>query len=120
MNKRKSDPLRKLARTIKYQSLYNATKEIPNIQLFQNVKDISKIQLNFLYWLAIYNRLYCDLVSCDNKYLTKKVIEDDFLCDCYLIWERKKRDKTDKVNNNKKGINRNSKVPSVVFTRGKK
>ena len=120
MIKRKQDPLRKLARSVKYQNIYSAIKEIPSFQLFENTKNLSKIQLDFLYWLTVYNRLYCDLSMSDNKNLTKKIIEDDFACECYLIWERKKSKKTDKEDKNKKQINRNSKVPSVVFTRGKK
>ena len=120
MNKSRLDPLRKLARSVKYQNIYNTVKEIPSIQLFENTKDLSKIQLGFLYWLAVYNRLYCDLAMDDNKYLTKKVIEDDFSCECYLIWERKKKNKTDKEDPKKRTIDGNSSVPSVVFTKSRK
>ena len=120
MNKHKLDPLRKLARSVKYQNIYNVVKEIPSIQLFENTKNLSKIQLDFLYWLTVYNRLYCELAMEDSKYLTKKIIEDDFACECYLIWERKKSKKTDKKDPKKRTIDRNSRVPSVVFIRGKK
>ena len=121
MIKTKQDPLRRLARSVKYQNIYDAVKEIPSLQLFDNIKNLSKIQLNFLYWLAVYNRLYCDLATGTCKYLTKEIIEHDFACECYLIWERKKKyKKDDKEDSSKKQIDRNSKVPSVVFTRGKK
>ena len=120
MNKYKSDSLRKLARSVKYQNIYNVVKEIPSIQLFENTRNLSKIQLDFIYWLTVYNRLYCDLAMNDNKYLTKKVIENDFACECYLIWERKKSKKTDKKDLKKRTIDRNSKVPSVVFVKGRK
>ena len=75
-----------------------------------------------------YNRLYSELSLHDNIYLTKEVIEDDFLCDCYLIWERIKKpkldnkdlDDNDSKRRKKRTVNQNSKIPSVVFTRGRK
>jgi len=125
MTKRKSDPLRKLARSTTYQNLYTMAKELSCVQLFKNTREFSKIQLEFLYWLVTYDRLYSELASRDNKYLTKEIIENDFYCDCYLIWERKKKPKLeDKEENNEvkngRKIDRTSDVPSMVFKRGKK
>lgn len=130
MRKKTSSPLRQLARSAKYQNLFSLAKEIPGIQLFENVKDFSKIQLDFLFWLTTYNRLYQELAIGDNHYLTKEIIENDVWCECYLIWERKRKAEIMEQEKPGKGGNRRNKkrqattndtrVPSIVFTKGKK
>ena len=124
----RQDPLRKLARSSEYQHLFSIGKDISGIQLFNNTTDFSKIQLEFLYWTSLYNRLYTELAYGDSQFLTKEIIEDDFSCDCYLIWEqhnRKNKNKEkdashDKRMKNKKFIKDDPKIPSVIFTQGGK
>ena len=96
----KSDPLRTLARSSYYQNLYLRAKELNGIYLFENTNQFSKIQLEFLYWISAYNRLYQELAM-ENKHLTENMIKDDRLCDCFLIWETKKRDKPKEPSTNK-------------------
>lgn len=111
-----SNALRSLARSTKYQNLYCMAKEIGGIQLFENICDFSKIQLDFMYWVSLYNRLYTDLAMAENKYISKKIIETDNWLDYYLIWERKKdKRKPLKDDDNKKVIDENSSVPGVRF-----
>ena len=124
MNKNHQDPLRKLARGMKYQSLYSRASELTGIQIFDNTSDFSSIQLDFLYWLTLYHRLYQDLVM-GVECLTQEVIDDDLLCDCYLIWERKVKrpEELAKIKNpnykpsKKTQIDRSSTIPSVVFSK---
>jgi len=124
MSRKKGNPLRKLARSIEYQNLFIMAKEMSGIQLFENIRDFSKIQLDFLFWLSLYNRFYQELAIGDNKYLTKEIIDNDLYCECYLIWERKRKphlkDKDKKGKYNKRQINTTSTIPSIVFTKGRK
>jgi len=120
---KRRDPIRKLARSFHYQHLYARARELHGIQIFENVSDLSKIQIEFLYWLALYNRLYQDLLM-KEPFLTEETINNDFLCDCYLIWEDKvkRKKELERIKNpardyscDKKQIDRSSKIPSVVF-----
>ena len=121
------DPLRKLARSVKYQNLYVRASDLACIHLFDNTSDFSKIQHEFLYWIAVYSRLYQDMAM-GEKYLTQEVIDDDLLCDCYLIWEQKikRKEELERFKNpsgksasgSKKKIDNSSTIPSVVFSQG--
>lgn len=118
------DPLRKLARSSHFQHIYARAKELHGIHFFENTSDLSKIQIEFLYWLSLYNRLYQDLIM-KEPYLTEEIIDNDFLCDCYLIWESKvkRKEELEKIKNSdskrsKKQIDRNSPIPSVIFKKG--
>lgn len=103
--------------------LYVRAKELSCVHIFENCSSLSKIQLEFLYWIALYNRLYQD-IAMGEKYISEDIIKDDFLCDCYLIWEEKVKrkqelNKTDKLpaKRGKKQIDYRSSTPSVVFTK---
>ena len=50
--------IRKLARSKYWQELYNASKDLNNISLFNNTTNFSGLQVEFLYWLRVYNMLY--------------------------------------------------------------
>ena len=62
--------LKKLARSDKYQILYNRAKEIGTLKLFGNDYDLSGIQISFLYLLQMYNVLYQDLAE-DRDYISE-------------------------------------------------
>lgn len=96
MKKYKENPLRKLAKSDKWQSLYNASKEIHGIRLFYNKIDFTPLQLTFLKWLEIYNFLYTEK-SLGNEMVDDRVIEDEILCDAFLLWYSKNK-KEDKEN----------------------
>ncbi len=128
MNKYFSDPLRKLARSVKYQNLYARATDLSCVHIFDNTSNFSKVQFEFLYWIALYNRLYQDLAM-GEKYLAEEVIDNDLLCDCYLIWEQriKRKEELEKLknpnstksaSNTKKQIDHSSTIPSVVFSKG--
>jgi hypothetical protein len=77
--------LRKLARSLYWQTIYSRSKEHATIGIFQNTIDFTPLQINFLQWLEVYHSLEIDL-SMKKEYLTREVIEDDILCDAYLHW----------------------------------
>ena len=83
--------IRQLAKSSYYQSLFNASEKL-GLQLFENNKNFSGLQVRFLYWLRIYKMLYEELSTHEDILLTEKVIESDFRCDCYLIYRNKKYD----------------------------
>jgi len=83
--------LRQLARTNHWQSLYHASKDL-NIQLFDNDKNFSGLQVQFLHWLNVYSLLYEELSKHEDDYLTEDVIDSEFRTNCYLIYRNKKCD----------------------------
>mgnify|MGYP000196320350 CR=1 FL=1 len=115
---KRPNAIRKLARSVRYQNLFCMAKEIGSVHLFDNTSEFSKIQLDFLYWVSLYNRLYTELAMKDNKYLSKKIIETDNWLDYYLIWERRNDRKKSTTDDKKKVIDNDSTIPGVRFTRG--
>lgn len=111
--------IRKLARNNKYQSLYARAKDLGNLQLFSNVKDLTSIQFMFLDWLEIYNSLYSD-IAMNEKNIDFDVIEDDIRTEAYLLWRREQRKKKDtKEDRTKKARHTDGSLPSVIFTNKK-
>lgn len=82
--------IRRLARSPYYLRLYNSSKEIGNISLFENCSNFSGIQVIFLYWLSVYSMLYKELGEQEWLNLDEKVIESDIRCDAFLYWRSKK------------------------------
>ena len=88
--------LRKLAKSIRYQNIFVATKEQHGIQLFKNISEFTGIQETFLSLLYMYDLINRDIVV-DN--ISKKTLEKDLYADSYMIWKNKKGKKEDKSNN---------------------
>ena len=107
--------LRKLARSHKYQLLYNRAKEISNIRLFKNNTDFTSIQLLFLHWLEVYSVMYLDLATNKNM-LNEEIINDDLRAEAYLIWKNHNRKNKDKSKNTRKVV---SGLPGINFKSGK-
>ena len=85
--------IRKLAKSFYYQSLYASAKDVANITLFENTKNISGIQMIFLYWLRIYSMLFKELAEKEWINLDEEVINDNLRCDAFLYWRSKKIEK---------------------------
>ena len=103
--------LRKLAKTLYWQTIYNGCKEA-NLQLFYNKADYTNLQIYFLNNLALYNNLFLDIAM---KEVDERVMEDIIYEDAYLYWKRNKP-KDDYTTNNK-----NSTTSRWVFKKtGKK
>jgi len=114
----KNNPLRELARSEYAQNMYRASKEINGISLFENSKDLSRLQIIYLSFLSVYDSIYTDIVSdmLDDAVMDMERIKDDFLVDCYLTYKRKNRNKKDKPKL-KKNL---SGIPSISFVQPKK
>ena len=108
-----SKQLRKLAKSNKYQMIYENAKELSSIKMFHNSEDLSQLQLTFLYWLSVYNSLNVDL-ACKKPNISQAVIDDELRAEAYLLWRKENRNKTKKET--EKQVN-NTGVPSVVFTK---
>lgn len=96
----KENPIRKLARNNYYQILYNRAKELGNIQLFDNTKDFTKIQIIFLQYLELYANAYLDL-ALNEDLISDEVVDDWIRLDSYFLYKNKQRKdkKLDKKNN---------------------
>jgi len=79
------DLIRKLAKSIKFQNLYQATKEINGILLFKNSMDFTWLQQIFLSYLYFYSNLNTEVVT--NK-LSEKIFNNFIYEDAYMLWRR--------------------------------
>ena len=111
----KNNPLRELARSVEYQTLYARTKEL-NIQRFYNNKDFSRAQVLFLHYLELYHNLYIDLYT-EEGLISEEVINTDLWADSYLVWKKRNKDKSNK--SPKKNHDFTSRIPKITFIKGK-
>jgi hypothetical protein len=117
MKKFVRNPIRILARSNYWQTLYVRAKELSSLKLFNNETDLTFFQIIFLQWLEIYHSLYVDLSS-DNKYLTENIIKDEIRADAYLYYRKKRRENKLFDKQERKAENRKEapgKIPSVTF-----
>jgi hypothetical protein len=83
----------KLAKSLNYQNLFQASKEVNGIRLFRNDTDFSKIQRFFLNYLYIFDTIYQDIAT---KNISKYVLDDnDIYWESYILWRREKGNKED-------------------------
>ena len=109
--------LKKLARSNKWQVLYNRAKELGTLRLFSNDNDLTKVQIWMLYFLEMYSSLYTDLAM-NEDFISEDVIDDDLRCEAYLLYRKEKS----KRKNKEKFINKDKKItpsniPGVRFMR---
>jgi len=102
---KRNDLLRELANLTKYQILLQARKDICSVNILDNNRDFSKIQISFINWLQFYQFLRQE-VSMDE--VSDIVLIDDVYADAYYFWRRKKYREWLEKNYNKK-----RKEPSV-------
>jgi hypothetical protein len=89
------DNLCDLAKSIRYQNLLTASKEINGIRLFKNTIDLSNIQSIFLSYLYNFDNINRDIYS---EKISEHVLDNKIYWDSYLIWKRKNTKKTRKDN----------------------
>jgi len=104
-----NNPIRKLARTDYWQTLYNQAKEL-SINLFDNNSNFSELQITFLKWLNLYSSVMTDLLI-GKEYLTEEIIDNDIDLDAYLYFRKTNKDD---YKSEEKPIN-TSGVPSISF-----
>jgi hypothetical protein len=109
MNSDKSTSIvRKLAKANTYQNLFSLAKET-NIDLFENKRDFSAIQLLFLNYLAFYYNLNMDIYLGD---VDEKVLENEIFEDAYSFYKRTKN--TD-IKNMTREKPKNNLIPSTKW-----
>jgi len=111
--------LEKLARSDKYQIIYNRAKEINGLQLFDNVTNQSHLQIMFLHFLSLYSMLYQDLNSGED-FISEEVIEDSIRTEAYLLLRKELKDKKKSSKTTKQSIDTANEFGSLIFRkRGK-
>ena len=90
--------LRQLAKSVEMQNLFIASKEINGIKLFENKKDLSKLQGIFLSYLYFYCSLNNDIAT---DRVNKKVLENEIYCDAYAYYRNNVKEKIDNTESNK-------------------
>lgn len=84
--------LKKLARSNRWQILYQRAKEIGTLKLFNNDTDLASDQVWMLYFLEQYSQLYLDLAMKEEN-ISEEVINDPIRTEAYLLWKRLKKEK---------------------------
>jgi hypothetical protein len=84
--------IRKLAKSYYWQTLYNSSKDISSVSLFENSSNFSGLQMLFLYWLQVYSILYDELSQKKWKHLDESVIDNNIRCDAFLFWRKKQNE----------------------------
>lgn len=83
--------IRQLARSVYHQSLYKASKE-NGIQLFDNVTNLSGLQIIYLYWLEIYSFLYDLIAKKEYSFLDEEYIKNDIRVDAFLYYRKRQNE----------------------------
>jgi len=83
--------LRGMAKENYWQTVYVQAKEIGGMQIFENIREFTFLQIYFLNQLSFYNSLYLDIAMGD---VAEFVLEDEIYEDAYSYYkstERKKK-----------------------------
>ena len=107
------DTLQNLCKSSEYQILYHRAKDIGSLHLFENNRDLSKLQILYLYYLELFAVLFQDL-NMQEKYISEEVINDPIRREAYLLYRREKRNKPDE-NAGDKHIDSSHGEGSVIF-----
>ena len=92
--------LRILAKSVKCQNLFVASKEVNGICLFYNNFEFSKLQEIYLSYLYTYDSINRDIIL---ENISKHISDSEIYEDAYLFWKRKSN-KTNIKDNNKKDL----------------
>ncbi|MBN1467726.1 MAG: hypothetical protein JW924_03290 [Fusobacteriaceae bacterium] len=99
----KPNPIRLLAKTNKWQTLYYHSRENNGISLFDNLADLSHLQIAFIQWLEVYRTLYQDLAMGEFG-IDEDIINDEIMVDAYLIYKERKDKKKKSKKDSREGI----------------
>ena len=86
-----------LSKSVKWQNLFQAAKDLHNVRLFDNDNEFSKLQeilLSYLYTIESINR---DIVI---EKISKKVLDDELFVNSYLMYRKENQNK--QIQDNKK------------------
>jgi hypothetical protein len=79
--------IRELAKSIRIQNLFVASKEVHGVHLFRNMIDFSKLQEIYLSYLYMYNAINRDIII---DKISKHVFDCELYEDAYMLWKQKK------------------------------
>jgi len=99
----KINPIRLLAKSNKWQTLYYHSKENCGVYLFDNQTNLSELQIAFLQWLEVYRTLYQDLAMGEFG-IDEDIINDEIMADAYLIYKQRKNKKKKSKKASKEGM----------------
>lgn len=91
--------IRKLAKSIKSQNQFTASKDVHGINLFSNTFNFSRLQEIYISYLYMYNSLMKDIML---KEVNEKVLDNDIYEESYILWRKKNFNKKDQNNTDKK------------------
>jgi hypothetical protein len=91
--------LRKLAKSKEMLNLFVALKDMKCFKLFNNEKDLSKLQSIFLSYLYFYHNLNLDISA---KRVSEKVLEDEIYENAYAHYRNNEKEEIDNNNSTKK------------------
>jgi len=94
-----SKSLQKLARSVRFQNLFFACKELHGLKLFENTSDLSYIQQQFLTHLYNFETISKDIIT---EKISKRVLEDEIMWNSYFLWKQNKKEDKTKKNSNKR------------------
>ena len=80
--------IRKLAKSVKWQNFFSATKDLGTLKLFENSSDLTKIQSIFLSYLYMYDSLYKDLMT---EKISSHIMDCEIYEDAYLLYRKTKQ-----------------------------
>jgi len=89
--------LRKLAKRTESLNLFQTIKDGFNFKLFENEKDLSKLQDTFLSYLYFYCSLNNDISA---KRVSEKVLENEIFENAYAYYRNNIKEKIDNTNSN--------------------
>lgn len=82
--------LRKIAKSNYWQMLFSLFKEGSNIDLFENRREFSYLQIEFFTYLIFYNSLEFDISMGD---VNSKILDDIIYEDAYMYYKNESRKK---------------------------
>lgn len=81
--------LRQLSKTTEHQNLFSVVKEVTNLKLFKNSRDLSRLQQFYISYLYFYHDIYMDI---ELKKVNPKVLEHQLYEDSYKLYKREKKE----------------------------
>ena len=94
--------LMELAKSIRAQNLFVASKEIFGIKLFRNSSDFSKLQEIYLSYLYNFNTISNDIIL---DKISEHVLDNQIYWDAYLLYKRKNMKKINIKDNKRNDVN---------------
>lgn len=95
------EALRKLAKSVKAQNLFNSAKEIHGVRLFRNDCDLSKLQSDYISFLYFYDTIARDIIV---EKISKHVHDCELYEDAYYLYKNEKGNKKEDKNNGPKDL----------------